>query len=157
MVNEFYRDKSRGMIAGVCAGLADYFGVSASLIRLGFVLLALAGGPGVVLYFILWIILPEKTSPSAEQGQTMRENVRDIGAQARGFGRELSNLFGGKAAPDQPASKRFLWLGGLLILTGLVSLAHGMGWLQWFREEMAWALALILIGGVMLYRALRPR
>jgi phage shock protein C len=157
MVNEFYRDKSRGMIAGVCAGLADYFGVSASILRLGFVLLAMAGGPGVVLYFILWIVLPEKSSTMSQQGETVRENVRDIETQARGFGRELSDLVGGKAAPDRPASRRVLWLGGLLILIGLVSLAQGLGWLSWFREEFAWALALIIAGGVMLARALRSR
>jgi phage shock protein PspC (stress-responsive transcriptional regulator) len=157
MVNEFYRDKSRGMVAGVCAGLADYFGVSASILRLGFVLLALAGGPGVVLYLILWIILPDKSVVSPQQGETVRDNVRDIGAEARGFGRELSDLLGGKATPDRPASKRVLWLGALLVLIGLVSLAQGLGWLSWFREEMAWALALIIAGGVMLFRALRSR
>lgn len=157
MVNQFYRDKSRGMIAGVCAGLADYFGVSPAILRLGFVLLALAGGPGVVLYFILWILLPEKASAANPEGQTVHENVRDIEAQARGFGQELTDLFAGRKTSDQPASKRILWLGALLILVGLISLAHGLGWLGWFREEMAWALALILAGGVMLYRAVRSR
>jgi len=157
MVNAFYRDKTRGMIAGVCAGLADYFGVSPAVLRLGFVLLALAGGPGVVLYFILWIVLPEKATAATQQGQTVRENVRDIEAQAREFGQELTDLLGGRGTPGRPASKRILWLGGLLILVGFVSLARGLGWLWWFREELAWALALILAGGVMLYRAVRSR
>ena len=157
MVNTFYRDKSRGMIAGVCAGLADYFGVSASILRIGFVLLALAGGPGLVVYFILWIVLPEKSSAAALQGDTVRENVRDIEAQARGFGREMSDLLEGKRTSGQSASKRVLWLGALLILIGLISLARGLGWLGWFREEMAWALGLILAGGVLLFRAIRSR
>jgi len=53
--------RSRGdrMVAGVCAGLAEYFNVDPVLVRLVFVLLALAGGPGVLLYIVLWFIMPE--------------------------------------------------------------------------------------------------
>ncbi len=47
------------MLAGVAAGVADYFSMDPTLVRLIFVLLSLAGGPGVVLYIILWLIMPE--------------------------------------------------------------------------------------------------
>lgn len=53
MGNTFYRDKSKGVIAGVCAGLAEYFGVSPVLLRLIFLLLAFSGGPAVPAYIIL--------------------------------------------------------------------------------------------------------
>jgi len=53
------RSRSDRMVAGVCAGLAEYFSVDPVLVRLVFVLLALAGGPGVLLYIVLWIIMPE--------------------------------------------------------------------------------------------------
>lgn len=56
------RDTSNEMVAGVCAGLARYFDIDAVIIRLVFVVLALAGGPGVLLYIILWIIMPESGS-----------------------------------------------------------------------------------------------
>ncbi len=46
------------MIAGVCAGLAQYFGVDATLVRIIFVILALFGLGGVVLYLILWLVMP---------------------------------------------------------------------------------------------------
>jgi len=46
------------MIAGVCAGLAQYLGVDATLVRLVFVLLALFAAGGVLLYLILWLIMP---------------------------------------------------------------------------------------------------
>lgn len=50
------------MIAGVVAGLAEYFNQDATLWRLAAVLLILLTGffPGVVLYLIAWIIVPEK-------------------------------------------------------------------------------------------------
>ena len=44
--------------AGVCAGLANYLGVDATVVRLIFVLLALFAAGGVLLYLILWLIMP---------------------------------------------------------------------------------------------------
>ena len=46
------------MIAGVCAGLARYFGVDPTVVRIIFVLLALFAAGGVLLYLILWLIMP---------------------------------------------------------------------------------------------------
>ncbi len=48
------------MIAGVAAGIADYFNIDPVLVRLIFVLLTLMGGPGLILYIIMWIIMPEQ-------------------------------------------------------------------------------------------------
>ncbi len=50
------------MIAGVCGGLAEYFVIDPTIVRLVFVLLAMFGGPGIILYIILWIITPENPS-----------------------------------------------------------------------------------------------
>ncbi len=47
------------MIAGVCGGLADYFGIDATIMRVIFVVLALLGGPGLLVYLVLWVILPK--------------------------------------------------------------------------------------------------
>ena len=52
------RDEGR-MIAGVCAGLADQFDISVTLVRLAFVLMCVFGvGTGIMVYVILWIIMP---------------------------------------------------------------------------------------------------
>ena len=53
------RSSSNRMIAGVAGGLAEYFGIDATLVRALFVLVALAYGGGVLLYIILWLIMPE--------------------------------------------------------------------------------------------------
>ena len=47
-------------IMGVCAGLADYLNVDVTLVRLAFVLLTLAGGPGLILYIALAIVMPQE-------------------------------------------------------------------------------------------------
>lgn len=57
------RVEENRMIAGVCTGLARYLGVDTTVIRVIFVLLALFAAGGVLLYLILWLVMPmEKTA-----------------------------------------------------------------------------------------------
>lgn len=46
------------MVGGVCAGIAEYFNIDPTLIRLAFVLLSIMGGPGILLYIIMWMVVP---------------------------------------------------------------------------------------------------
>ena len=56
---KLYRSKTDKMISGVCGGLAQYFGVDATLVRLVFALLVFFGvGSGVLLYIILALVVP---------------------------------------------------------------------------------------------------
>lgn len=57
---ELRRSRHNRIIAGVCGGLGEFFGISAFWFRLAFLLLLLPGGlPGLVPYLILWIIVPK--------------------------------------------------------------------------------------------------
>ena len=56
-----YRIRDGRLIAGVCAGLAAYFGIDPTLVRLVFVLLTVFGGFGVLLYLGAWLVVPEET------------------------------------------------------------------------------------------------
>jgi phage shock protein C len=47
-------------VAGVCGGLAQYFNLDATLIQILFVVLAVLGGSGLVLYLAMWIIVPNE-------------------------------------------------------------------------------------------------
>lgn len=49
------------MIAGVCAGIAEYLGWDVSLVRIAYVLLSIfsAGFPGLLVYIVLWFVLPD--------------------------------------------------------------------------------------------------
>jgi len=57
---KLYRSKTDRKLAGVCGGLAQYFNVDATLIRVLFIVLAVLGGSGLVLYVALWIIVPNQ-------------------------------------------------------------------------------------------------
>jgi phage shock protein C len=57
---KLYRSQTNRQVAGVCGGLAQYFNLDATLIRVLFVLLAVLGGSGLVLYIAMWIIVPKE-------------------------------------------------------------------------------------------------
>ena len=65
-MKRLYRNKSDVMIAGVCSGLAKYFDVDPTAIRLAFVLLLFVGFGGLWIYLVLWIIMP--LDPGEESG-----------------------------------------------------------------------------------------
>jgi phage shock protein C len=52
------RGRDGKVIAGVCAGLGEYFGIDPVLVRLAFAVLAVSGGAGVLLYIVAWIAMP---------------------------------------------------------------------------------------------------
>ena len=54
------RRREGRIVAGVCAGLADYFGVDVTLIRLAFAVLTIFGGFGALLYVAAWAVVPEE-------------------------------------------------------------------------------------------------
>lgn len=60
MEKKLYRDELRKKVGGVCAGLADYFGVDVSIIRVIFLVTFILKGFGGLLYVILWIVLPKR-------------------------------------------------------------------------------------------------
>lgn len=65
------RSVTNRKVAGVAGGLGEYFGVDPILFRIAFVLLALGGGSGILIYLVMWLIVPERTdgSPAPQSAQ----------------------------------------------------------------------------------------
>jgi phage shock protein PspC (stress-responsive transcriptional regulator) len=59
-VKKLYRSREDRVLGGVCGGLAEYLALDSTLIRLLFVVFALAGGPGLLAYIIMLFVVPEK-------------------------------------------------------------------------------------------------
>lgn len=58
---KFTRPRSNRMIAGVCAGIANYFGWDVTMVRVVYALLSIfTAFSGVLVYIILWIVIPEQ-------------------------------------------------------------------------------------------------
>ena len=53
------RSSSQKMIAGVCGGIAEYLGWDVTVVRLLWIVLTLAGGSGILIYLILWLVMPQ--------------------------------------------------------------------------------------------------
>jgi len=60
----WHRSREGKKIAGVCAGLAEEFGISVSILRLAFVLGTILGGPGIIVYLVLWVVMPYRPAPA---------------------------------------------------------------------------------------------
>ena len=56
-----YRSENNQMLCGVCAGIAEYFGIDPTLIRLAWVLFCALGGSGVLAYILSVIIIPPES------------------------------------------------------------------------------------------------
>ena len=56
---KLYRSQTQRMLAGVCGGLAEYFNLDATVMRVLFLILAVFGGSGLVLYLVMWIVVPD--------------------------------------------------------------------------------------------------
>ena len=122
-----YRDPDDKIVAGVCSGLAKYFGIDDPIwFRIGFVLITLFTGLGFLVYPILWLIIPEATTSS--QKLTMRgenvnlssieKTVREEPVQRQGAGNQILEFIGGFI---KLFFKSLLYLG--VFVLGIVALA----------------------------------
>src|SRR5688500_16660476 len=106
-IRRLTRSRSQGVIGGVCAGLADYFGVDVVLVRLLWVILSIAGAVigGVIVYLAAWIIMPEGDNqpvPAADR-RVLRRSTTD---------RQIAGICGGMAEYFQVdvTAVRLVWV-----------------------------------------------
>lgn len=100
-----YRDPSDKMLGGVCSGLAKYFDMDPTIMRLIFVILAIAGLLGVFAYLIAWLVIPLARSPYDRaqmngepmnihrMARNMQEELQDLKKRAEQMSRELKDFF----------------------------------------------------------------
>lgn len=116
------------MIAGVCGGLASYFDIDTVLIRLLWVLTVFAGGTGLLLYFVAWIIIPEESNVDRES-----INIKE---------REPEE--GSIKSIEFPGKKGYKIVGPLVIIIGVLLLITQF--MPSFPWENVWPIMIILVG-----------
>lgn len=73
------RSIDRSMLAGVAAGMADYLGLDATVVRVVLAVLAVAGGVGVPLYLLGWLLIPQIGADSSIAGRFLQAHpVRSL-------------------------------------------------------------------------------
>jgi phage shock protein PspC (stress-responsive transcriptional regulator) len=80
LTDTWYRSREHKRIAGVCGGLAEQFGISVTLVRLAFALGTLVGGGmGLLLYLVLWVVMPVRPAGPALPGPHVAPGMADAG------------------------------------------------------------------------------
>lgn len=152
MNTQFYRSNLDRMVGGVCGGIARYLNLDSTLVRLFFVLLTLADGIGAVIYFVLWIIMPDEVQVSGGSADDfVHTNAQEISERAQEIAQDI------RRAATTPHPQTNLIIGAALIILGGFWLADNLNiaWLHWLSLDMIWGVLLIAGGIVMLTR--RPK
>jgi signal transduction histidine kinase/phage shock protein PspC (stress-responsive transcriptional regulator) len=116
------------VVAGVADGLGRYLGVDPLIVRIGFVLATLAGGIGVPVYIVAWLIMP--SADNAEPRSAPGRHVRGVRSALQGHGIETALAIG------------MVVLGGLLLIREL-----GV----WFVDALVWPLTLAGFGAAVVW------
>jgi phage shock protein C len=126
-VRRLYRSRSDRVLAGICGGIAEYYGSDPTAVRLAALVLGLFTGivPMVVAYIVAAIVVPE-----AGEGPV------------------------GGPSPNVAPRQTSLALGALLVIVGVVALANVWLHIDW---DQIWPLALIGLGAVMVVATIRAR
>ncbi|HEY1024808.1 MAG TPA: PspC domain-containing protein [Sphingobacteriaceae bacterium] len=158
MEKRLYRNENDKMLAGVCSGLADYFEMDVTWMRIIFVFAAIFGFSGVLIYLILWIVVPPKPfRPNFSSYNTDYRVYED-----RGFG-SASGPAAGQSVPPPPymTKESPRGNGNGRLIAGLILLALGGYFLleefdivpEWFDLGRLWPIAIIALGVLLISKA----
>jgi phage shock protein PspC (stress-responsive transcriptional regulator) len=156
-----YRSYEDKKVGGVAAGIAEYFDIDPLLIRLLFVILTLAGGGGVLIYIILWIVTPEKPyAPRTEKFSNPSPQSEQAGSyEPKGDNQSYYQepaFSSTEVTPPPPPRQRGSLIGGLVLITiGGLFLADEL--LPDFNFGDFWPVILIVIGGGLLIKAMSKK
>lgn len=140
-----YRSEKDRIIAGVAGGLAKYFEIDSTLIRLIFALLVVFGGSGVLLYIIFWIVMPTESSVyKAGSEEVVKENSKELERKANQYAKEAETIV------ESADSK--IWFGTILVILGLWLTLSNLGVISSTLIGQFWPLILIFIGVTILIR-----
>ena len=67
MKKRLYKSTDNKMLCGVCGGVAEYFDIDPTLVRLGWALFSLCAGAGIIIYIVAAIVMPQKPKENAEK------------------------------------------------------------------------------------------
>lgn len=141
MTKKLYRSRKDKMIGGVAGGLAEYFDIDPTLVRIIFVVSLFIGGSGILAYIILWIVVPEEPFVFQQPDSSSSAN------------QEQQNSTGSQndyhAAEKMNREKHRNFAGGILIVLGVLFLANNV--VPHFCFGDFWPIIIIVIGiGILL-------
>lgn len=127
-MKKLYRSNKDAMLGGVCGGIAEYFTIDPVIIRLLFGAAAILGGSGILLYFICWVLIPEKPRGQIDE-EYEYENRRSV---------------------TMSDDKVKMIIGFSFIGLGVIFFMNRI--FPWFSFDFFWPAILIVIGALILMK-----
>lgn len=123
MAQRLYRSRTERMVSGVCGGLAEYFDIDPTIVRVVYAVATVLTGflPGILLYLVMALVMPVGHAGEAVEGVAV------------------------------PPS-RTVAAGAILVVLGALLLLGNFGLLAWWSWTRLWPLLLVLVGAVLLMR-----
>lgn len=137
------RSRTNRILGGVCGGVAEYFGIDATILRIAVVLLALWKGWMVTVYVVAWIVMPDAdAAPSGDD--RVKQVTNDVKHAAE-------RVAGTLRADSTRQTTRYI-VGGIIVLFGAVALIRPYVSWDLLRWDFFWPLVLIAVGALILTR-----
>lgn len=132
-----YRSETNRILGGVCGGLGEYFSIDPTIIRIIFVLMAIFGGSGILIYIILWLVIPSESSKANLSAEQINSNIKDIKNSAEKFAQKTTNRS---------------WWAFLIVFLGVIFLLNNYGYYNFSEIGRLWPIILIIFGLSLLLR-----
>lgn len=144
---KIYRINDDFIVAGVCSGIAEYFEIDATLVRVIFILLTIGGGSGVLIYLILWLIIPKKGDKEVKvnREKNIKDFTDDVGDKAKSLAKEIKQ----EVKSEKRSGGSFLGL--ILVILGMVLLTKKLLPME-IDWEYVWTGILIFLGFYLMIR-----
>ncbi len=164
MNKKLYRDEYHKVLGGVCSGLAEYFEMDVTIVRLLFAFTFFVMGVGLGTYIILWIVLPKKGYPYNPYNSTtvdytvppQQPGDQQFTAGGSPFG---GNTWAGNPfvtppvntpMPPKQRSNTGLIIGVVLIIVGAAVLIDNFDLIPDFDFDKLWPAILVIVGGALI-------
>jgi phage shock protein C len=159
MNKKLYRDEYHKVLGGVCSGLADYFDMDVTVIRLLFAFTVIVMGVGIIPYIVLWIVLPKKgylynqfSNPTVDY--TVPPQQPAEGQFTAGSNPFANNPYGANSFnevpplkyPQKQKSNAGIIVGVVLIVIGAAVLIDEYDLIPDFDFGRLWPIVLVLVG-----------
>lgn len=160
MEKRLYRSRTDRMLWGVCGGLAKYFDIDPTIVRVIAILsLIVTGGAAIIAYIIMAIVVPVEGSTAAEPKETMKENVAEMKKTAEELGREFRATFEEKkeerSTEFSPRYRRRVFFGIIVLIVGVLLLLASFDLFWWLKWSYLWPVIIIAIAILILIGARR--
>ena len=143
---QLYRSRTNKVIFGVCGGLGKYFDIDPLIFRIIFVLLAVGGGAGVLIYIIMALIVPMEPvegAPSTHPGDA-KERINQFAQEVREGAHNFANEM--KSSREWRGQVHHSTAGIIIIVVGILLLLNNIFPQHWWRWNIFWPAAIILLG-----------